>query len=253
MYPASAPQWHHAKSVPVLHDTAQQQESPICTEHIEELLHQCNCKWESATSCKTECKHQFSVVRWCCVMKRGCEAVIDEAETDSTITRHLHKINESSHISSLCLSLCVWLMRWVFTGVGNNTDTAPVFITSCCCCQVPAAHPHTSESDAITVGYHLISTPINTGKHTARWLFVEIFQLSNAISLEMWSADQMEGTEGKKGEEKHSQSLSVGKAVKEHGWKRLYLALIMQLWKTSGGWGNSFWFEVIVAWQPAGG
>lgn len=49
--PAFAPQSCRATIAPVLHDTAQQWESAICTEHTEELLHLCSCRIESATCC----------------------------------------------------------------------------------------------------------------------------------------------------------------------------------------------------------
>lgn len=48
-----------------------------------------------------------------------------------------------------------------------------------------------------------------------------------------------------KGEKKHNlnskQEPFLQGNTKDCSWKRHYLALIMQLWKTSGGWGNSFW------------
>lgn len=131
-----------------------------------------------------------------------------------------------------------------------NTVTDPVSII-CCSCQVQAAHPHTPQCDDITAGYYLIS--INT-QHSA---LCAAFPLSEAISLlSILSTDELGRTEQKEGEQ-HSRNPKQGPLLwgssEEHCWKRHYLALLMQLWKTSGGWGNSFWFGIWVAWQLARG
>lgn len=127
---------------------------------------------------------------------------------------------------TLHLPLCRANEMGVYYAV-YNTVTAPVFIISRCC-QVQAAHPHTSQCDDITVGYHLISTAISRGEggthtqHSALFCVLPSHSQKLLVCLDVLSTDELGITE-QKGGERHSQNPKQGlllwESSEEPGWK----------------------------------